>query len=140
MTAILILCTGNSCRSQIAHGLLNHLTSSDVQVYSAGITTHGVHPKAVATLAAIGIDISHHTSNHVEEYKNISFDYIITVCDHAHEHCPIFFTDTAVHIHQNFEDPSKLNGTEEELQIAFSNTREEISAFCKSFITSYLKA
>ena len=139
MTTILILCTGNSCRSQMAHGILNHLTADDVQVYSAGITTHGVHPKAVATLAEIGIDISHHTSNKVEEYAHLSFDYVITVCDHAQEHCPVFFSDTAVRIHQNFKDPSKLKGTEEELLTAFAHTRDEITAFCNTFIASHLK-
>ena len=110
MKKILILCTGNSCRSQIAHGFLNHYTNSNVEVFSAGIEAHGVNPKAIETLAEIGINISKNTSNLVDEYLEISFDYIITVCDNAKESCPIFPLGKAVKIHQNFLDPSKKQG------------------------------
>ena len=88
MKKILILCTGNSCRSQIAHGYFAYFSKDALDVYSAGIETHGVNPRAIATMEEDGIDISKHTSNHVDEYLHIPFDYILTVCDHAHEHCP----------------------------------------------------
>ena len=90
MKNILILCTGNSCRSQIAHGYFAHFGKQNLKVYSAGIETHGVNPKAIATMADDGIDISGHTSNHVDEYLHIPFDYILTVCDHAQENCPLY--------------------------------------------------
>ena len=92
MINILILCTGNSCRSQIAHGYLEYFTDSKaVKVYSAGVETHGVNPKAIAIMKEDGIDISHHTSNNIDEYFDIPFDYVITVCDpKASEMCPIF--------------------------------------------------
>src|ERR1700754_2203743 len=103
---ILVLCTGNSCRSQIAHGYLKAFAGEKANVYSAGIETHGVNPRAIATMKEDGVDISHHTSNHVEEYKNISFDFIITVCDNAKERCP-FFPSMAMKFHHNFPDPAK---------------------------------
>ena len=90
---ILVLCTGNSCRSQIAHGYLEKMGGSIVEVYSAGVETHGVNPKAIITMAEDGIDISNHTSNNVDEYRNINFDYVITVCDNAKERCPWFPTN-----------------------------------------------
>ncbi len=90
MKNILVLCTGNSCRSQIAEGYLRHYAGVNATIYSAGIETHGVNPKAIAVMAADGIDLSAHTSNHVDEYLNISFDCVITVCDNANEACPFF--------------------------------------------------
>ncbi len=90
MKKILVLCTGNSCRSQIAEGYLRHFAGNKAEVFSAGVETHGVNPKAVATMAEDGIDISLHTSNNVNEYKDIDFDYVITVCDNAKERCPYF--------------------------------------------------
>ena len=86
---VLVICTGNSCRSQIAHGWLNYFTGGTAFIYSAGIETHGVNPMAIATMAEEGIDISSYTSNLVEEYDKITFDFILTVCDHAYENCPI---------------------------------------------------
>ncbi len=88
MKKILVLCTGNSCRSQIAEGYLRHFAGNKAEVYSAGVETHGVNPKAIATMAEDGIDISHHTSNNISEYSNVPFDYVITVCDNAKERCP----------------------------------------------------
>ncbi|HLT32878.1 MAG TPA: arsenate reductase ArsC, partial [Aquaticitalea sp.] len=85
---ILVLCTGNSCRSQMAHGYLNQMTQGRAKIYSAGIETHGLNRGAVSIMKEDGIDISHHTSNHVDEYSNVDFDFIITVCDHANENCP----------------------------------------------------
>ncbi len=90
MKTILVLCTGNSCRSQMAHGFLKYYANDKAKIYSAGIETHGVNPRAIATLKEVGLDISHYNSNLVEEYLDISFDFIITVCDHAAENCPIF--------------------------------------------------
>ena len=101
MKRILVLCTGNSCRSQMAHGYLQHFAGKEVEVYSAGVETHGVNPRAIATMKEDGIDISHHTSNNVEEYQNIDFDLIITVCDHAKERCP-YFPGKAERLHYNF--------------------------------------
>ena len=90
MKKILVLCTGNSCRSQIAHGYLEHIGLDKVKVYSAGVETHGVNPMAIATMKNDGIDISNHTSNNIAEYQHIEFDYVISVCDNAKERCPIF--------------------------------------------------
>ncbi len=135
MKKILVLCTGNSCRSQIAHAFLNHYSNNDVEIYSAGIETHGVNPKAIETLAEIGIDISQNTSNLIDEYINISFDYIITVCDDAFENCPIFPIGKAVRIHQNFSDPSKKTLNKGTVREEFRKTREEINTFCKDFIS-----
>lgn len=138
MKTILVLCTGNSCRSQMAHGFLKYYANDKAKIYSAGIETHGVNPRAIATLKEVGLDISHHTSNLVEEYLDISFDFIITVCDHAAENCPIFPSNTALRLHQNFSDPSKLVGNEEDIEQAFRKTREEVSDFCRSFVDEYL--
>ncbi|EMJ88187.1 arsenate reductase ArsC [Leptospira meyeri] len=134
---ILILCTGNSCRSQIAEGWMQFYAKDKANVYSAGIETHGVNPKAIATMQAVGIDISKHTSNHINEYKDIPFDFIITVCDHAKENCP-YFPSNAKRFHHNFSDPSKLLGTEEEVKAAFAKTREEIRNYCESFVNNEL--
>src|SRR3954468_19407202 len=106
MKKVLVLCTGNSCRSQIAEGYLRHFGGNNIEVYSAGVETHGVNPLAIATMQEDGIDISHQTSNNVEEYRNIGFDYLITVCDNARERCPVFPAE-ARKFHHNFPDPSK---------------------------------
>jgi arsenate reductase (thioredoxin) len=127
---ILVLCTGNSCRSQIAEGFLRHFHGEVANIYSAGVETHGVNPRAIQTMLEDGIDISAHTSNHVDEYLHISFDLIITVCDHASERCPLF-PGSAIRIHQNFSDPAKASGTEGEIMEAFRRVREEIKFFCR---------
>ncbi len=137
MKRILVLCTGNSCRSQIAEGYLKHFAKNKTEVYSAGIETHGVNPKAIAIMKEDGIDISKHTSNNVNEYRNIDFDFVITVCDNAKERCPIF-PSKAKQFHHNFPDPAKAVGTEEEIMHQFRNVREEIKAFCKKFISENL--
>ncbi len=137
MKNILVLCTGNSCRSQMMQGYLNHFANEKAAVYSAGIETHGLNPKAIATLAEDGIDISHHTSNHLDEYRDVNFDFVITVCDHANENCPWFPTN-AQKLHQNFSDPSKAIGTEVEIQEKFRETREEIKGYAKNFVNNYL--
>lgn len=135
---ILVLCTGNSCRSQLAHAYLEHYTNPDfVNIYSAGIETHGVNPKAIATMKEDGIDISHYTSNLVSEYMNIQFDYVITVCDNANERCPVF-PSTAKKIHHNFTDPAKAVGTEEEVMEKFSTVRNEIKNYMIDFVKTNL--
>ncbi|MBW8523139.1 arsenate reductase ArsC [Chryseobacterium chendengshani] len=134
---ILVLCTGNSCRSQIAHGFLKTFAESKAEVYSAGIETHGVNPKAIATMKEAGIDISDHTSNAIDEYKNIDFDFVITVCDNAKESCP-YFPTTAKMFHYNFSDPAKASGTTDEIKEQFSIVREEIKKYCKEFIDQNL--
>nr|WP_232729178.1 arsenate reductase ArsC [Ulvibacter sp. MAR_2010_11] len=138
MKNILVLCTGNSCRSQMAEGYLKHFAKNKANIYSAGIETHGLNPGAVAIMAEDGIDITQHTSNHVEEYPGISWDYIITVCDHAQENCPFIPAPNALRLHQNFSDPSKIKGTEAEIHTAFEKTRNEIKNYSKKFVSEYL--
>ena len=136
MKNVLVLCTGNSCRSQIAHGYLEHFADSEaVKVYSAGVETHGVNPKAIAVMREDGIDISSYTSNNVDEYFDIPFDYVITVCDNAKENCP-FFPTKAQKFHYNFPDPAKATGSEEEVLLEFKKVREQIKVYCKEFIKS----
>lgn len=127
---ILVLCTGNSCRSQLAEGYLRYFHGDKANIYSAGVETHGVNPRAIATMLEDGIDISQHTSNHVDEYLHIPFDLIVTVCDHASERCPIF-PSSAKRIHNNFPDPAKATGSEDEIMAEFRKVREQIKAFCK---------
>lgn len=138
MKNILVLCTGNSCRSQMAHGYLSKFAGKKATVYSAGIETHGLNTRAVETMKADGVDISKHTSNNVDEYAQIDFDFIITVCDHANENCPFIPSNNAIRIHRNFSDPSKLEGTELEALTAFAETREEIKNYCRNFIETNL--
>ncbi len=132
MKNILVLCTGNSCRSQIAEAYLRFYAQGKANIYSAGIETHGVNPMAIATLLEDGIDISHHTSNNVNEYKDLKFSHVITVCDNANEHCPVYLGETSK-LHHNFTDPAKARGTWLELQLAFAKVRDEIKAYCKDF-------
>ena len=130
---ILVLCTGNSCRSQIAEGYLRYFAGEKAEVYSAGIETHGVNPCAVETMKEDDVDISNHTSNNADEYRNIDFDYVITVCDNARERCP-YFPTKAVKLHQNFPDPAKMQGTETEIKNEFRHVRDMIKGFCKQFV------
>ena len=137
MKNILVLCTGNSCRSQMAHGYLAHIANSKkVAVYSAGVETHGVNPLAIAIMKEDGIDISHHTSINVDEYFDIPFDYVITVCDNAKERCP-FFPTNAVKLHHNFPDPSKVKGSTTEVIEEFRKVRAMIKEYCKAFVSEY---
>ena len=133
MKHILVLCTGNSCRSQMAEGYLKHFCASDTIVYSAGVETHGVNPRAIAIMQEDGIDISTHTSNNISEYYSIPFDYVITVCDNAKERCP-YFPSKAQKFHHNFTDPAKCVGSENEIMLEFSKVRETIKLYCKEFI------
>lgn len=133
MKNILVLCTGNSCRSQIAEGYLRHFVGDQANIYSAGVETHGVNPGAIQIMKEDGIDISHHTSNHIDEYAAIPFDYIITVCDNAKERCP-FFPSHAKKFHHNFPDPSKAIGSEDEIMNEFRTVREMIKQYCEAFV------
>ena len=137
MKNILVLCTGNSCRSQIAEGFLRHYAGEKANVYSAGVETHGVNPRAISIMNEVGIDISNHTSNHVDEYANIDFDFVITVCDNAKERCP-YFPSKAERLHYNFPDPAKSTGTEEEIVNEFRRVRVLIDEYCKDFVSSNL--
>jgi len=128
---ILVLCTGNSCRSQIAEGFLKSKLSKH-NIYSAGIETHGVNPRAIATMQEIGIDISNHTSNHIDEYSSVEFDHIITVCDHAFENCPTLPSRAKVH-HFNFPDPAKAHGLEDEIKQVFADVRNMIDKYTTEF-------
>ena len=139
MKNILVLCTGNSCRSQIAHGWLNYYTdSSKIQIYSAGIEAHGLNKMTVETMSEIGIDISHQKSNLISDYDKIQFDFIITVCDNAKENCPVFHSKNSKKIHKNFSDPSKIKGDINKIKNSFKKSRDEIRDFCKNFVIENL--
>ena len=133
MKNILILCTGNSCRSQIAHGFLNHLTDNSTSVFSAGIEKHGLNKNAVKCMADIGIDISHQNSNLVDEYINERFDFIITVCDNANETCPIF-PGKVERIHWNIDDPFKRWFSDSHDLVNFRKTRENLRRRIKNLL------
>ncbi|MCB0773738.1 MAG: arsenate reductase ArsC [Flavobacteriales bacterium] len=137
MMRILVLCTGNSCRSQMAEGYLRHLAGGRAEVYSAGIEAHGLNPRAVAVMAEDGIDISGHRSELLDAYHDLPFDHVITVCDSARERCP-WFPSTAEQHHRDFPDPAKATGSEEEIRTAFKEVRDEIKAWCREFILHIL--
>lgn len=137
MKKILVLCTGNSCRSQIAEGYLKYFAGNKAEVYSAGVETHGVNPRAVQIMHEDGIDISNHTSNNVNEYRDIKFDYVITVCDNAKERCP-YFPSNAKKFHYNFPDPAKATGTEEQILQQFRDVRNMIKHYSHEFVTDNL--
>ncbi len=130
---VLVLCTGNSCRSQLLHGYLAQALGERAAVYSAGVEVHGLNPRAVRVMAEDGVDISHHTSNHVEEYAAVPFDYVITVCDHANEVCPVF-PSTAKKRHHNFPDPAKATGSEDEIMHQFRRVRDQVKAYAHDFV------
>jgi arsenate reductase len=134
---ILVLCTGNSCRSQIAEGYLRRFAGNKAEVYSAGVETHGVNPKAIQVMKEDGVDISQHTSNNVNEYRDIEFDYVITVCDNARERCP-YFPSGAKKFHYNFPDPAKAKGTEVEVMKQFREVRDMIKNYSKNFVMENL--
>ena len=128
---LLFLCTGNSCRSQMAEGWARHLKGDQIEAWSAGIETHGLNPLAVKVMAEAGVDISGHQSTHVKEIIDIPFDAVITVCDHARESCPLF-PRPVKKIHQSFEDPpflAKSAKSEEEVLNIYRRVRDQIKAF-----------
>jgi len=131
---ILFLCTGNSCRSQMAEGWARHLRADEIEPFSAGIETHGLNPHAVKVMMEAGVDISGQLSKHLDELKNVTFDYVVTVCGHANEHCPVFPGATKV-IHVGFDDPPKLAqeaNTEEEALNHYRRVRDEIKTFIET--------
>lgn len=129
---VLILCTGNSARSQMAEGLLEHDAGDRFEVESAGTKPGRVRPEAIAVMKELGIDISGHRSKHVNEFQGQSFDYVLTVCDNAKESCPVF-PGYSKRIHNGFEDPAALQGTEEERLAIFRRVRNEIRDYLKTF-------
>ena len=133
---ILILCTGNSCRSQMAEGFLRSF-DPEIEVKSAGTEpSNQVHPKAVAVMQELGIDLSEHYPQKVDEYLQEAFDFVITVCGHAKENCPVFLGDVKQQLHIGFEDPAEATGTEEEILEEFRRIRDEI----KERMYAFLKA
>ena len=136
MNKVLILCTGNSCRSQMAESLLSYF-STNTKVYSAGTKPEKVNPFAIKAMAEIGIDISKNTSNHADEYANIDFDYVFTVCDNAKEICPIYPKAKKM-IHYSFSDPADATGTEKEQLKVYIAVRNQLSDYFKSFVENKL--
>ncbi len=128
---VLFLCTGNSCRSQMAEGWARHLKGDEIEPYSAGINPHGVDRRAVVAMAEEGVDISNHTSDHVDDFQDVDFDYVVTVCDHAREHCPVFTGGAAV-VHESFEDPPWLAreaASDEDALPHYRRVRDQIRQF-----------
>jgi len=131
---ILFLCAGNSCRSQMAEGWARHLKGDVIEPYSAGIETHGLNPNAVRVMAEVGVDLSGRRSKHVDELRGVAFDYVVTVCDHAHESCPLFPGRTRV-VHRGFDDPPRLAAAlvaEEDRLNCYRKVRDEIKEFVKT--------
>jgi len=132
---VLILCTGNSARSQMAEGLLRHDAGDRFEVESAGTKPSSVRPEAIAAMLELGIDISGHRSKSVVEFDGQTFDYVITVCDSAQESCPVFF-GAAKRLHHSFEDPAALSGSEDERLTLFRRVRDELRSYLKNFAQS----
>ncbi len=133
-TSVLFLCTGNSCRSQMAEGWARHLHEGTIEAHSAGIEKHGLNPNAVRVMGEIGIDISGHFSKTLEDLAGVEFDLVITVCGHAHETCPVFPGNARV-VHHGFDDPPKLalNAKDEEEALShYRRVRDEIGAFMRT--------
>ena len=131
MRRVLILCTGNSCRSQMADGLLSSF-SPETKVYSAGTKPEKVNPYAIKAMDQIGIDISENVSNHVDEYTDISFDYVFTVCDNAKEICPVYPKAKQM-LHRSFIDPADATGTDSEQLAVYVEVRNQLSEYFKEF-------
>lgn len=130
--SVLILCTGNSARSQMAEGLLRHDAGDRFEVESAGTKPSTVRTEAITAMGELGIDISGHRSKHVDEFQGKHFDYVITVCDNAKESCPVFFGATK-RLHHSFEDPAALHGSEEERLGLFRRVRDELRSYLDYF-------
>ena len=131
MIRVLFLCTGNSCRSQMAEGWARHLKADSIEPHSAGIEVHGLDPRAVRVMAEAGVDISRQRSKHVDELKGVAFDCVVTLCGHAHEHCPVFPGRTKV-VHVGFDDPPALAAgaaSEQEALAPYRRVRDEIRRF-----------
>lgn len=135
MKSVLILCTGNSARSQMAEGLLREIGGGLFEAFSAGTKPSVVRPEAIEALREIGIDISGHRSKSVDEFAGREIDYVITVCDNARENCPFFPAKTRI-IHRPFEDPAEAEGDFETRLAAFRRVRDEIAGFLREFVES----
>jgi arsenate reductase (thioredoxin) len=138
MLKVLFLCTGNSCRSQMAEGWTRHLKGDRIEPYSAGIESHGLNPDAVRVMAEVDVDISSQRSKRLDELRDEDFDYVVTVCEHAHAACPVFPGKTKT-IHVGFDDPPRLAAiaeTEEERLAPYRRVRDEIRAFVESLPVS----
>jgi arsenate reductase len=138
MKNILILCTGNSCRSQMAEGWIRYYSGDQANVYSAGIEAHGLNINAVKVMADAMIDISNHKSKTVDELPAVEYDYIITVCDNAKEKCP-YFPGKGLKLHKSFPDPASFKGSPEETLKQFAVVRDEIEDFSFDFVHSYIR-
>lgn len=139
---VLFLCTGNSCRSQMAEGWARALKSEAIEAYSAGIETHGLNSRAVLVMAEAGVDISGQESKNLDDLRGVAFDYVVTVCDHAHETCPVFPTGARV-VHAGFDDPPRLAkdaATEEDRLAPYRRVRDEIRAYIESLPESLASA
>ena len=135
---VLFLCTGNSCRSQMAEGWTRHLKGEQINAYSAGIEIHGLNPNAVTVMAEAGVDITGHKSQHIDEFKDVKLDVVVTVCGHAHETCPYFPAGCKV-VHVGFGDPPRMakklaeKGASEEEQLeCYRSVRDEIRKFVET--------
>ncbi len=128
---VLFLCTGNSCRSQIAEGWARHLKGNVIEPYSAGLRPIGVNSKAIKVMAEEGVDISMHKSQHIDEFSEIDFDYVVTLCDNASESCPVFSGKAKV-IHKPFDDPYFASGSEEQILTTFRKVRDDIRTFVET--------
>ena len=135
---ILVLCVGNSCRSQMAEGYLRYFAGDRADVFSAGVETHGVNPKAIQVMKEDGLDISSHTSNHVDEYQNEKFHYVITVCENGKDRCP-YFPALEKQFHQNFSDPASAKGTPNEVLNEFRTVRDAIKGYCQDWVRNYIQ-
>lgn len=131
---VYFLCTGNSCRSQIADGFLKALGSEQYEVKSAGLEAHGLNPRAVQIMQEVGIDISTHSSDVIDEETLSRADYIITLCGHANDHCPVVRNDKAERWHWGFDDPAKATGTEDEIMAQFREVRDSIKSRIEQFL------
>jgi arsenate reductase len=136
---VLILCTGNSARSQMAEGLLRHDAGDEFEVYSAGVEPSHVRPQAIEVMREAGIDISGHRSKSVDEFAGREFDYVITVCDNANERCPVFPGKTR-RIHWSFDDPAAVEGDEAAKLAVFRRVRDEIRQRLRPFISVAAKS
>jgi arsenate reductase len=134
---VLFLCTGNACRSQMAEGWARHLKSNVIEAHSAGVWPVGVSSRAIQVMAEAGVDISSQTSDHVNDFLTIDFDYVITLCDNAKEQCPVFSGKTRL-IHRAFEDPTFVMGSTDAIMTAFRLTRDQIRAFVETLPESLI--
>ena len=128
---ILFLCTGNSCRSQIAEGWARHLKNDVIEACSAGIRPIGVSSRAIRAMAEAGVDISMHQSQHIDEFSGIDFDYVVTLCDNAFESCPVFSGKARI-VHKPFDDPYFASGSEEQIMATFRKVRDDIRTFVET--------